>query len=152
MILRGSHGEVLFLCSSSLTGNQSSRMGRCLSRLSPIELVLSKGKTKQTGSLLSHQIKGGCDKRRNKYSWAVRRLGCLFFVKWLLATSLKLTESIIGLFTLIVGAGIVYYLICKRWSDVFLMSLIFAAIIVVLLAVITIQDWCDALIEKIGAL
>ncbi len=76
----------------------------------------------------------------------------LFFVKWLLATSLKLTESIIGLFTLIVGAGIVYYLICKRWSDVFLMSLIFAAIIVVLLAVITIQDWCDALIEKIGAL
>jgi len=76
----------------------------------------------------------------------------LFFVKWLLATSLKLTESIIGLFTLIVGAGIVYYLICKRWSDVFLMSLIFVAIIVVLLAVITIQDWCDALIEKIGAL
>ena len=62
MILRGSHGEVLFLCSSSLTGDQSSRMGRCLCRLSPIELVLSKGKTKQTGSLLSHQIKGGCDK------------------------------------------------------------------------------------------
>ena len=76
----------------------------------------------------------------------------LFFVKWLLATSLKLTESIIGLFTLIVGAGIVYYLICKRWSDVFLMSLIFAAIIVVLLAIITIQGWCDVLIGKIGAL
>ena len=76
----------------------------------------------------------------------------LFFIKWLLATSLKLTESIVGLFTLIVGAGIVYYLICKRWSDVFLMSLIFAAIIVVLFVIVTIQDWCDALIEKIGAL
>lgn len=76
----------------------------------------------------------------------------LFFIKWLLATSLKLTESIVGLFTLIVGAGIVYYIICKRWSDVFLMSLIFAAIMVFLLAVITVQDWCDALIEKIGAL
>lgn len=75
-----------------------------------------------------------------------------FFIKWLLATSLKLTESIMGLFTLIVGAGIVYYLICKRWSDVFLMSLIFAAIIVVLFVIVTIQDWCDALIEKIGAL
>ena len=58
----------------------------------------------------------------------------LFFIKWLLATSLKLTESIVGLFTLIVGAGIVYYIICKRWSDVFLMSLIFAAIMVFLLA------------------
>ncbi len=76
----------------------------------------------------------------------------LFFIKWLLATSLKLTESIMGLFTMIVGGGIVYYLICKRWSDVFLMSLIFAAIMVVLLAVITIQDWCDVLIEKIGTL
>ena len=76
----------------------------------------------------------------------------LFFIKWLLSTSLKLTESIIGLLTLIVGAGLVYYLICKRWSDVFLMSLIFAVIIVVLLAVITVQDWCDALIKKIVAL
>ena len=57
-----------------------------------------------------------------------------------------------GLFTIIVGAGIVYYLVCKRWSDVFLMSLIFAAIMVVLLAVIIVQDWCDALIEKIGML
>lgn len=76
----------------------------------------------------------------------------LFFIKWLLATSLKLTESIVGLFTLIVGAGIVYYIICKRWSDVFLMSLIFAAIMVFLLAVITVQDWCDTLINKIRTL
>ena len=76
----------------------------------------------------------------------------LFFIKWLLATSLKRTESIVGLFIIIVGGGIVYYLICKRWSDVFLMSLIFAAIMVVLLAIITIQDWCDTLIEKIGTL
>lgn len=76
----------------------------------------------------------------------------LSFIKWLLATSLKLTESIVGLFIMIVGGGIVYYLICKRWSDVFLMSLIFAAIMVVLLAFITIQDWCDTLIEKIGTL
>lgn len=76
----------------------------------------------------------------------------LFFIKWLLATSLKITESIVGLFIMIVGGGIVYYLICKRWSDVFLMSLIFAAIIVVLLAIITIQDWRDTLIEKIETL
>lgn len=76
----------------------------------------------------------------------------LFFIKWMLSTSLELTESIIGLFTIIVGAGIVYYLVCKRWSDVFLMSLIFAAIMVLLLAVITVQDWCELLIEKIGAL
>lgn len=51
-----------------------------------------------------------------------------------------------------IGGGIVYHLICKRWSDVFLMSLIFATIMVVLLAIITIQDWCDTLIEKIGTL
>lgn len=76
----------------------------------------------------------------------------LFFIKWLLATSLKFTESIVGLFIMIVSGGIVYYLICKRWSDVFLMSLIFAAIMVVLLAIITIQDWFDTLIEKIGTL
>lgn len=76
----------------------------------------------------------------------------LFFIKWLLATSLKITESIVGLFIMIVGGGIVYYLICKRWSDVFLMSLIFAAIMAVLLAVITIQDWRDTLIEKIETL
>lgn len=44
------------------------------------------------------------------------------------------------------------HLVCKRWSDVFLMSLIFAAIMVLLFAVITVQDWCDVLIEKIGAL
>lgn len=76
----------------------------------------------------------------------------LFFIKWLLATSLKITESIVGLFIMIVGGGIVYYLICKRWSDVFLMSLIFAAIMAVLLAIITIQDWRDTLIEKIETL
>ena len=76
----------------------------------------------------------------------------LFFIKWLLATSLKITESIVGLFIMIVGGGIVYYLICKRWSDVFLMSLIFAAIMVVLLPIITIQDWRDTLIEKIETL
>ena len=44
----------------------------------------------------------------------------LFFIKWLLATSLKLTESIVGLLTMMVGGGIIYYLVCKRWSDVFL--------------------------------
>lgn len=76
----------------------------------------------------------------------------LFFIKWLLATSLKLTESIVGLLTMIVGGGTIYYLVCKRWSDVFLMSLIFADIMALLLAVITVQDWCDMLIEKIGAL
>lgn len=76
----------------------------------------------------------------------------LFFIKWLLATSLKLTESIVGLLTMIAGGGIIYYFVCKRWSDVFLMSLIFAAIMALLLAVITVQDWCDMLIEKIGAL
>ena len=76
----------------------------------------------------------------------------LFFIKWLLATSLKLTESIVGLLTMIVGGGIIYYLVRKRWSDVFLMSLIFADIMALLLAVITVQDWCDMLIEKIGAL
>lgn len=76
----------------------------------------------------------------------------LFFIKWLLATSLKLTESIVGLLTMIVGGGIIYYLVRKRWSDVFLMSLIFAAIMALLLAVITVQDWCDMLIEKIDAL
>lgn len=76
----------------------------------------------------------------------------LFFIKWLLATSLKLTESIVGLLTMIVGGGIIYYLVRKRWSDVFLMSLIFADIMAPLLAVITVQDWCDMLIEKIGAL
>jgi len=53
---------------------------------------------------------------------------------------------------MIAGGGIIYYLVCKRWSDVFLMSLIFAAIMALLLAVITVQDWCDMLIEKIGAL
>ena len=62
----------------------------------------------------------------------------LFFIKWLLATSLKLTESIVGLLTMIVGGGIIYYLVRKRWSDVFLMSLIFAAIMALLLAVITV--------------
>ena len=56
------------------------------------------------------------------------------------------------LLIMIVGGGIIYYLVCKRWSDVFLMSLIFAAIMALLLAVITVQDWCDMLIEKIGAL
>ena len=76
----------------------------------------------------------------------------LFFIKWLLATYLKITESIVGMYIMIVGGGIVYYLICKRWSDVFLMSLIFAAIMVVLLAIITIQDWRDTLIEKIETL
>ena len=74
----------------------------------------------------------------------------LFFIKWLLATSLKLTESIVGLLTMIVGAGIIYYLVFKRWSDVFLMSLIFASIMVLLLAVIIVQDWCDVLIEKMA--
>ena len=76
----------------------------------------------------------------------------LFFIKWLLATSLKLTESIVGLLTMIAGGGIIYYHVCNRWSDVFLMSLIFVAIKALLLAVIAVQDWCDMLIEKIGAL
>ena len=76
----------------------------------------------------------------------------LFFIRWALETSVKLTEWAVGLLTMIVGGGIIYYLVCKRLSDVFLMSLIFAAIMVLLLAVITVQDWCDVLIEKIGTL
>ena len=74
--------------------------------------------------------------------------------KWLsmMQKRLKLTESIVGLLTMIAGGGIIYYLVCKRWSDVFLMSLIFVAIKALLLAVIAMQDWCDMLIEKIGAL
>ena len=63
--------------SFSLTGNQSSRMGRCLSRLSPIEFVLSKGKTiniynnpdsnSQPGQKFFNEVKNVFFKTQQKY-------------------------------------------------------------------------------------
>ena len=76
----------------------------------------------------------------------------LILTKCLLSVSMRVTESVIGLLTMIVGAGIVYYLICKNWSNAFLMSIIFAAIIIFMMATIIVQDWCDMLIGKIGTL
>ncbi len=76
----------------------------------------------------------------------------LFFIKWALETSLKLTECVVGLITLIVGAAIIYSIVIHRWGDLFLYSLIFAGIMAVLMAVVVVQDFCDTLICKIGAL
>ena len=61
------YNKLFFKVQWNLTSHWNLRF-QFSSQLSPIELVLSKGKTKQTGSLLPHQIKGGCDERRSKYS------------------------------------------------------------------------------------
>lgn len=76
----------------------------------------------------------------------------LFFVKWALETSLKLTECVVGLITLIVGAAIIYSIVIHRWGDLFLYSLIFAGIMVALMAVVVVQDFCDSMLEKISLL
>lgn len=76
----------------------------------------------------------------------------LFFVKWALETSLKLTECVVGLVTLVVGAAIIYSIVIHRWGDLFLYSLIFAGIMAVLMVVVVVQDFCDSMIERIGML
>lgn len=76
----------------------------------------------------------------------------LFFVKWALETSLKLTECVVGLATLVVGAAIIYSIVIHRWGDLFLYSLIFAGIMAVLMAVVVVQDFCEAMITKISML
>ena len=76
----------------------------------------------------------------------------LFFIRWALETSVKLTEWTVGLLTLIVGAAIIYSIVIHRWGDLFLYSLIFACIIAVLMAVVIVQDFCDAMLDKISML
>lgn len=76
----------------------------------------------------------------------------LFFVKWALETSLKLTECVVGIITLVVGAAIIYSIVIHRWGDLFLYSLIFAGIMVALMAVVVVQDFCDSMLEKISLL
>ena len=76
----------------------------------------------------------------------------LFFIRWALETSVKLTEWAVGLLTLIVGAAIIYSIVIHRWGDLFLYSLIFACIIAVLMAVVIVQDFCDAMLDKISML
>lgn len=40
----------------------------------------------------------------------------LFFTRWALETSVKLTEWAVGLLTLIVGAAIIYSIVIHRWG------------------------------------
>ncbi|WP_044024706.1 hypothetical protein [Roseburia hominis] len=102
--------------------------------------------------IMSRHFRAIAMKTVEEQYWTDRKQDTRLPIHRLMQKRLKLTESIVGLLTMIAGGGIIYYLVCKRWSDVFLMSLIFAAIMALLLAVITVQDWCDMLIEKIGAL
>ena len=76
----------------------------------------------------------------------------LFFTRWALETSVKLTEWAVGLLTLIVGAAIIYSIVMHRWVDLFLYSLIFAGIMAILMAVVVVQDFCDAMLDKISML
>ena len=76
----------------------------------------------------------------------------LFFTRWALETSVKLTEWAVGLLTLIVGAAIIYSIVIHRWVDLFLYSLIFAGIMAILMAVVVVQDFCDAMLDKIRML
>ena len=69
----------------------------------------------------------------------------LFFMRWALETSVKLTEWAVGLLTLIVGAAIIYSIVIHR-GDLFLYSLIFVGIMAILMAVVVVQDFCDAMI------
>jgi hypothetical protein len=56
------------------------------------------------------------------------------------------------LLTLIVGAAIIYSIVIHRWGDLFLYSLIFAGIMAILMAVVVVQDFCDAMLDKISML
>lgn len=76
----------------------------------------------------------------------------LFFTRWALETSVKLTEWAVGLLTLIVGAAIIYSIVIHRWVNLFLYSLIFAGIMAILMAVVVVQDFCDAMLDKISML
>lgn len=40
----------------------------------------------------------------------------LFFTRWALEASVKLTEWAVGLLTLIVGAAIIYSIVIHRWG------------------------------------
>lgn len=76
----------------------------------------------------------------------------LFFIKWALAVSLKLSEIVMGLPLLLVGGGVIYSLIHKQWTDAFLFGLCYAGIIVILAVCTVVQSMCDNLLEKIIAL
>ena len=76
----------------------------------------------------------------------------LFFTMWALETSVKLIEWAVGLLTLIVGAAIIYSIVIHGWGDLFLYSLIFAGIMAILMAVVVVQDFCDAMLDKISIL
>lgn len=76
----------------------------------------------------------------------------LFFTRWALETSVKLTVWAVGLLILIVGAAIIYSIVIHRWGDLFLYSLIFAGIMAILMAVVVVQDFCDAMLDKISML
>ena len=76
----------------------------------------------------------------------------LFFTRWALEISVRLTEWAVGLLTLIVGAAIIYSIVVHRWGDLFLNSLIFAGIMTILMAVVVVQEFCDSMLDKISML
>ena len=50
------------------------------------------------------------------------------------------------------GTAIIYSIVIHRWGDLFLYSLIFAGIMAILMAVVVVQDFCDAMLDKISML
>lgn len=76
----------------------------------------------------------------------------LFFINWALTVSLKLSEGIVGLFTLFVGGGVIYSLFCKQWSNAFIFAICFAGVMIILALCTVIQDTIENLMDAIGEL
>ena len=76
----------------------------------------------------------------------------LFLVKWGVEFALHLTGAVVGFFILYVGACFVYCLFSQRWSDMFMLALVFLAVVAVLFICVLLQETCDSLREKIRML
>ena len=73
----------------------------------------------------------------------------LLVAKGVIHLAINLTSAVIGLFLLYVGFALLYCLVTQRWTDLFIFSVVGAAVIGILFLVVILEETIDGLREKI---
>ena len=73
----------------------------------------------------------------------------LLVAKGVIHLAINLTSAVIGLFLLYVGFALVYCLVTRRWTDLFIFFVVGAAVIGILFLVVILEETIDGLRKKI---
>ena len=73
----------------------------------------------------------------------------LLVAKGVIHLAINLTSAVIGLFLLYVGFALVYCLVTQRWTDLFIVFVVGAAVIGILFLVMILEETIDGVRAKI---